>query len=205
MEKINYIIFLCFFSLAAISQTSPDCFTRLKQQYALELEGLDLEKKISVDSGKMKIDSIHLNSLEFINKRILKNLEGCQLPDTTFRTWDGITKSIYDSKVKYTILNFNTVYCDNCSQLEELLKLKYEHKNNLRIVLFYFNSVEDLQALIDKYRDFFEIVPQAYSYYEKYTLGQGYPLTYLLGKEKSLKCAESGSVKLDVVLLPFLK
>lgn len=77
------------------------------------------------------------------------------------------------------------MYCDRClKQLDELEQLRNEAGPSLTILTVFAQDKGQLKFLEDRYGKAFSFVPDARKYIQSYNLGQGYPMTYLLDKNK---------------------
>jgi hypothetical protein len=172
--KKHLFIILLLLTLNSKGQLYTDCFKAIKDKMELDLQNQHAPDTVNI-------------SLEYF-----KTLIGCKFPYAPVKTWDNKDINPVTCKTDFVIINFNYLYCDYCiGQLDYFLKLKKESKKSITIISFFKNSTEDIQHLIDKYKNDIYIVSEAKTWMEAYDLNGGYSLTYILDKNKQVNYARS--------------
>lgn len=142
-------------------------------------------------------DSVKSNypfdSLTAYIKRAQAMTLNCHFPNDTFTTINGKHSSIYKSKGKAVIIDFWSVYCIPCinafPSFNALLK-KYD--GNLTVLAVTLDMKDKVISLLQKHAFNAEVVADAKSFFENYSLGSGYPLTILLDKDSRVIHYRSG-------------
>ncbi len=174
---ISYFLF-CFSSNA---QFSSECFDEAKQKIVKDAkEGVFGQK----DSTGMIYITPEQRAGYFI---------GCKFPYAPLRSYDDKEINPINIKADLTIINYNYTYCQECLlQLDKLMAFKKESKKDIKIIVLFKEKKEDLKEIIEKYKDHLFIAADAENWMKAYNLGMGYPLNYILDKNKSIKYLISG-------------
>ena len=182
MRKI-LIILLTINSLSFFGQIYSDCFHKLKLETDVFLSNLG---QVSVGDT---VDNI-MEALESRQKRVI----GCGYPYSPVSTFDKKEINVIKFNTDYVIVNFNYLYCDNCtSELEFFIKLKTETKKTITVIVFFKEKTDELIELINKYKNEIYFVTDAGEYIENHSLGAGKPLNYILDNNKNILYAKSGT------------
>ncbi len=212
MKKSILTILTFLFCLAAFGQIGDECFVEIKKQRKEEMERLQLGKKWvpNLDSLNKNITTTDWDSLSTIEKRTLMRVTNCNYPTSYLRTSENKEINTNKIKTKFTLINFNYLYCDRCiQQLDDFLQIKKEMKDQVTVLVFFPENQKDIQHIIDKYKTYFEFIPDKKKYIEDYNLGLGTPFNLVLDKNKKVKYATNGandkSGLLYKELIPYLK
>jgi thiol-disulfide isomerase/thioredoxin len=163
-----FIIFL----LAKFSFAQKTCFDAANK-YRFD----DLMK----DSVK---SNYPFDSLTAYIKRAQALTINCQLPNDAFTDVQGKRSSLHKFKGKVLIIDFWSVYCIPCinafPSFNALLK-KYDGK--LAVLGVTLDQKDAVLKLLAKHEFNVEVIADAKSFFENYSLGSGYPLTMLIDKK----------------------
>ncbi len=165
------------------------------QNFFGQLNCFDAANKYRYDD--LLKDSIRSNypfdSLTVYIKRAQAMTLNCQLINDTFTTVAGKHSSIHNLKGKVLIIDFWSVYCAPCinafPSFNALLK-KYPDKLNVLGVTL--DQKQAVLNLLGKHEFNAEIIADARLFFEKYSLGSGYPLTMLIDKTGRIIHYKSG-------------
>ncbi len=171
------------------------CFLFISQLFFGQKTCFDAANKYRFDD--LMKDSVKSNypfdSLTAYIKRAQALTINCQLLNDTFTTVLGKHSSIHSFKGKVLIIDFWSVYCIPCinafPSFNALLK-KYPGKLNVLGV-----TLDQKQTVLDflkKHEFNSEIIADAKSFFENYSLGSGYPLTMLIDKNGRIIYYKSG-------------
>jgi hypothetical protein len=192
--KFFFILILLFFGLTSFAQSDSEAFWKIRRE-RLSNDSIwwtNAKKALeNSDSSKKKV-FVYPDSLRRKNEKLLTKLIGCQFPDATLLLENDIALStIYND---FTILNFHNNDHDTL-QLQNLARLKKESCESLTIIAFFAEPKEDIQNLIDKYKDEIVFIPDAKFYIVEHSFNMGIPMIWVLNKEKLIKCVKSGYYK----------
>ena len=133
------------------------------------------------------------DSLTAYIKRAQAMTINCQLLNDTFTTVLGKHSSINKLKGKVLIIDFWSVYCIPCvnafPSFNALLK-KYPGKLNVLGVTL--DQKQAVLNLLKKHEFNAQVVADAKSFFDTYSLGSGYPLTMLIDKNGRIIHYKSG-------------
>lgn len=179
MMKITFILLLLISFQSAFSQKK--CFEEANH-YRFDAWLNDSTKS-----------NLPFDSLTAHIRRSQQMLVNCQFPNDTLTTITGKHLSLHKFKGKVLIIDFWSVYCIPCvnaiPSLHGLLK-KYDKKLNILAVTL--DSKESVVKFLTKHSFDAEIVADARSFFEKYSLGSGYPLTLLVDTKGRIRYFRSG-------------
>jgi hypothetical protein len=182
MRKI-LIILLTINSLSFFGQIYSDCFHKLKLETDVFLSNL----------GQVAVGDTVDNIMEAVESR-QKHVIGCSYPYSPVSTFDKKEINVIKFNTDYVIVNFNYLYCDNCtSELEFFIKLKTETKKTITVIVFFKEKTDELIELINKYKNEIYFITDAGEYIENHSLGAGKPLNYILDNNKNILYAKSGT------------
>lgn len=198
MTKSAVVLLILFLGLRSDAQSVLDkCLQDIKveQEYKLRIlregrpfRGLDsLIKELNEDTSTG-------NTFARIHKEALNGLYGCQFPNESFLTVEGRRQVLDSLKSDFVVLNFNDLDDDgSVRQLEDLKRLKIEKGNHLAVISFFSKSKKDIQHLVDKYRNEIIFVSDGDVYTKKYVDTFGYPMIWVLDKNRIIKYVNVGS------------
>jgi peroxiredoxin len=181
MKHAFFFAFI-FSTISSMAQFSSDCFDLVKEQ---------IEKDLKEDEAKwLRNDSTQ--QIYFSTKRIDMVL-GCKFPYAPLASYDKKEINPINLKADHIIINFNYTYCQVCLlQLDKFLKLKKDSKKDIKVIALFKEDVADLKDVIEKYSNDIYIVANAGRWIEEYGLWMGYPLNYIIDKNKIIKYAIAG-------------
>jgi peroxiredoxin len=181
------ILLLVISNIKMLSQSPDDCFFDIKLQIRITSHFPDL--KVG--------DTINMDIIDSINS-IRKRVIGCTFPNTTFKTTQSKTIELETILADYIILNFNYLFCNYClGQLDEMVNVKEQYENKFQdksliiISLFETNKKENFH-ITKKYNQKIEIVSDAGEFVKDLGLDGGFPMTYILDKNRKILFVECG-------------
>jgi hypothetical protein len=170
-------------SLSFFGQIYSDCFHKLKLETDVYLSNL----------GQISVGDTVDNIMEAVESR-QKSLIGCGYPYSPVSTYNKKEINVIKFNTDYVIINFNYLYCDNCTnELEFFVKLKKETKKTITVIVFFKEKTDEVIELINKYKNEIYFVTDAGEYIENHSLGAGKPLNYILDTNKIILYAKSGT------------
>ena len=130
-------------SLSFFGQIYSDCFHKLKLETDVYLSNL----------GQISVGDTVDNIMEAVESR-QKSLIGCGYPYSPVSTYNKKEINVIKFNTDYVIINFNYLYCDNCTnELEFFVKLKKETKKTITVIVFFKEKTDEVIELINKYKN----------------------------------------------------
>jgi cytochrome oxidase Cu insertion factor (SCO1/SenC/PrrC family) len=180
--KLVLIFGSLFIAAVSNAQFSSGCFDEVKEQ---------IDKDLKENEAKWQRNDT-TREVYFSTSRI-NMLLGCKFPYSPLASYDKKEINPVNLKAEFTIINFNYTYCQVCLlQLDKLVAFKKASKKDIKIIALFREDVSDLKEVIEKYSADIFIAANAAKWIDAHCLGMGYPLNYILDKNKIIKYAVSG-------------
>jgi thiol-disulfide isomerase/thioredoxin len=133
------------------------------------------------------------DSLTAYIKRAQAMTLNCKFPNDTFTTITGKHSSIDKFKGKALIIDFWSVYCIPCiNAFPSFNALLKKYKGKLDVLGVTLDQKQDVLKFLQKHKFNANIIADARSFFENYSLGSGYPLTMLIDKRGKIIHYKSG-------------
>ncbi len=181
---MKHVLIIVFGLIASISnaQFSSGCFDEAKEQ---------INKDLKEEDAKWEKNDT-TREIYFSTKRA-NMIIGCKFPYAPLASYDKKEINPINLKADHVIINFNYTYCQVCLlQLDKLVAFKKESKKDIKVIALFVEETADLKEVIEKYGTDIYIVADARKWINEYSLWMGYPLNYILDKNKIVKYAVAG-------------
>ena len=138
--------------------------------------------------GKFNFDSI----FERI-RQSQKMVIGCQLPNDSFTTIQGVKKHIANYWGKPLVINFWYLHCPPCiNEIPSFAELDKKYGNKISLIAISQDPKLQVLDFLTKHNFKAEIAADELSFIDKYNLGSGYPFTLIINQEGKIVHIISG-------------
>lgn len=170
------------------------------------LHGMFGQKSCFEEANRYRFDSwlkdstksnLPFDSLTAHIRRSQQMLINCRFPNDTFTTLSGKHSSLGKYAGKILIIDFWSVYCAPCvNAIPSFHALQKKYGKNLTVLGVTLDSKDAILKFLPKHPFNVDIVADARTFFEKYSLGSGYPLTLVVDKKGRIIHFRSG-VKIE--------
>jgi len=106
---------------------------------------------------------------------------GCQMPNDSFTTIQGVKKYVANYKGKPLVMNFWYLHCPPCiNEIPSFAELDKKYGNKINMVAISQDPKQQVQAFLSKHVFKAEIAADEQTFIDRYNLGSGYPFTLII-------------------------